>query len=70
MPIYEYRCPCCEENFEVIKSRANDVASDLDQPCPKCSILSQRIPLSQTSSPVFKGTGFYQTDYKSKSSQK
>ena len=60
MPIYEYRC----ENghtFEVIQSMSDDPV----ETCEECGA-----PVERVFHPVavhFKGSGFYSTDYKSKS---
>jgi putative FmdB family regulatory protein len=60
MPIYEYRCPNGHE-FEVFQSMAEDPVSR----CRECGA-----PVERVFHPVavhFKGSGFYATDYKSKS---
>ncbi len=40
MPIYEYRCPKCGTDFELMRSmsQSNDPA-----PCPKCGAVSERL---------------------------
>ncbi len=59
MPTYEYKCPKCGTEFEVFqKITAKAVAK-----CPKCGSKADR-QLSGGAGLVFKGTGFYITDYK------
>ena len=61
MPTYDYKCPKCETVFEVVhKMSARHVAK-----CPKCGTRAER-QLSGGHGIVFKGTGFYETDYKRK----
>ncbi len=59
MPTYEYKCPKCGTEFEVFqKITAKAVAK-----CPKCGAKADR-QLSGGAGLVFKGSGFYITDYK------
>ena len=59
MPTYEYKCPKCGTQFELFqKMSAKAVAR-----CPKCGAMADR-QLSGGGGLVFKGTGFYITDYK------
>ena len=62
MPIYEYQCSNCEEKFE-IRQGFKDKAIAV---CPVCKCNARRlfspVPI------VFKGSGFYITDSRSKSS--
>ena len=66
MPTYEYRCSACShelEEFQYIK----------DAPlkkCPKCGKNTLKRLISGGAAIVFKGKGFYQTDYRSDSYQK
>ena len=60
MPIYEYRCTN-GHTFEVIQSMSDDPI----ETCEQCGA-----PVERVFHPVavhFKGSGFYSTDYKSKS---
>jgi len=57
MPIYEYRCPDCEQVFEEWQSDY----TERELPCPVCNGASKRL-ISHTSF-VLKGTGWYTTDY-------
>ncbi|AXC11324.1 hypothetical protein ACPOL_1988 [Acidisarcina polymorpha] len=62
MPLYEYRCTACGHRFEKIQSFS---APD-EKECPVCKGAVERL----ISAPAvqFKGSGFYSTDYPSKSS--
>ena len=62
MPIYEYRCEN-GHNFEVIQSMSDD-------PVEVCEVCGA--PVERVFHPVavhFKGSGFYSTDYKTKSKE-
>jgi len=59
MPTYEYKCPKCGTVFE----RFQKITSKPQLPCPKCGATAQRL-ISGGSGIVFKGSGFYETDYK------
>ena len=59
MPTYEYRCPEGHE-FEHFYRKISDSASEL--PCPECGKIATR-RLSGGAGLVFKGSGFYLTDY-------
>jgi putative FmdB family regulatory protein len=59
MPTYDYKCPKCGTLFErVQKMKDPHVAK-----CPKCGAKAER-QLSGGHGIVFKGSGFYETDYK------
>jgi putative FmdB family regulatory protein len=64
MPTYEYKCKNCGHAFEVFHS----MSSDPVKVCPKCGGEVKKL-ISAGSTPIFKGSGFYQTDYKNKSSK-
>src|SRR5258705_13778621 len=59
MPTYEFRCPNGHE-FERIYRTISGAASEV--PCPECGVTATRI-LSAGGGLVFKGSGFYLTDY-------
>jgi putative FmdB family regulatory protein len=65
MPTYEYKCLACSNTFEVFQSM-ND---KLIEECPKCGGKVKRL-IGAGSGPIFKGSGFYQTDYKNSSKPK
>jgi putative FmdB family regulatory protein len=59
MPTYEYRCPAGHE-FEKFTQKMSDAQSEL--PCPSCGKVAAR-RMSAGGGLVFKGSGFYITDY-------
>jgi putative FmdB family regulatory protein len=59
MPTYEYRCPEGHE-FERFYRKISDATAELE--CPTCGKLSTRV-LSAGGGLLFKGSGFYLTDY-------
>ena len=61
MPIYEYECLTCGTTFEKRQSFSAEPVSD----CPNGHGETRR--LLSTPAIVFKGSGFYETDYKKKS---
>lgn len=65
MPTYQYRCPSCGHEFEEFQSMSEDPI----ELCPKCGKKPQRL-ISGGAGLIFKGSGFYITDYKKKESRK
>lgn len=59
MPNYDYDCASCNQTFEVFQSMS---AAPLEQ-CPNCGGKVQR-RIHGGSGLIFKGSGFYLTDYK------
>lgn len=59
MPTYEYKCPKCQTVFDVVHKMKDKPAVK----CPKCRAKAER-QLSGGHGIHFKGTGFYETDYK------
>src|ERR1035437_9231256 len=60
MPTYEYNCTACGndfERFESITARPNKV-------CPECNKKKAVRRISSGGGLIFKGSGFYATDYK------
>jgi putative FmdB family regulatory protein len=62
MPTYDYKCKDCNYTFEIFQ---NMTAKPLEN-CPKCGGKLKRL-IGTGAGPIFKGKGFYQTDYKNKS---
>ncbi|MHB1136076.1 MAG: FmdB family zinc ribbon protein [Coriobacteriia bacterium] len=58
MPAYDYRCPSCDDVFEVVRALTNRE----DVVCSKCGTTAKR--LFSPVGVVFKGTGFHNTDYR------
>ena len=63
MPTYDYRCKSCGFEFEEFQPMSADPLII----CPKCAEPSLRRLMSSGVGLVFKGSGFYQTDYKKSS---
>jgi putative FmdB family regulatory protein len=63
MPTYEYHCDACEHNFDEFQS-INDKPL---KKCPKCGKPKLRRVFGAGAAIIFKGSGFYQTDYRSES---
>ena len=61
MPTYDYECKQCGYTFEVFHA----IAESYNKKCPKCSGRVQKL-ISGGSGLIFKGNGFYATDYKKK----
>jgi len=59
MPTYDYKCEKCGEVFE----RFQKITDDPVKKCPECSGPVRRL-IGTGSGLIFKGSGFYQTDYK------
>jgi putative FmdB family regulatory protein len=70
MPLYEYKCDKCQAVFDSYKSQSMGCQEDPGSECPTCKASSRRVEISTTSEPVFKGKGFYATDYKGKTTYK
>lgn len=61
MPTYEYQCKDCGHRFEEFQSMTAEPVSI----CPECKGKTDRL-ITGGAGFVFKGSGFYQTDYRSK----
>ena len=67
MPNYDYRCDSCDQTFEVFQSMNDPKLTD----CPDDACTGQVKRLIGTGSGlIFKGSGFYETDYRSDSYKK
>ena len=60
MPTYEYRCTSCSHEFEKFQRMSEEPGAE----CPECGAKSERL-LSGGAGLLFKGSGFYITDYRS-----
>ena len=65
MPPYEYRCNECGHEFEVFQNMSDDPVKT----CPVCNGCVERL-ISAGGGLLFKGSGFYTTDYRSDSYKK
>jgi putative FmdB family regulatory protein len=62
MPTYEYECEKCGHRFEVFHSMSEEPRKR----CPKCRGKLRRL-IGTGAGMIFKGSGFYVTDYRSDS---
>ena len=63
MPTYEYECAKCGHEFEQFQSMRDEPLKK----CPACKKAGLRRLVGGGAGLIFKGTGFYITDYKNKS---
>ena len=66
MPTYDYQCDACDHEFELFQS----ISDPVKRKCPKCGKQKLRRLFGTGAAVVFKGSGFYQTDYRSDSYKK
>lgn len=66
MPSYEYKCDACGHEFEEFQG----IKDDPLKKCPQCKKNKLRRLISGGAAIVFKGSGFYQTDYRSEAYKK
>ena len=66
MPTYDYLCEACNHEFELYQS----IKAEPEKKCPKCGKKKLRRLIGSGAALVFKGSGFYQTDYRSESYKK
>ncbi|MBN1437322.1 MAG: zinc ribbon domain-containing protein [Sedimentisphaerales bacterium] len=61
MPTYEYKCEACGHDFEQFQS----ITADPIRKCPACGKNKVKRLIGMGAGLIFKGSGFYQTDYRS-----
>jgi putative FmdB family regulatory protein len=66
VPTYDYICEDCGYEFE----RFQTITARAIRKCPGCGKLSARRLLGTGAGIIFKGSGFYETDYRSESYKK
>lgn len=66
MPTYDYICKNCGHKFE----RFQSITARPLRKCPECGKISLKRLIGTGSGIIFKGSGFYQTDYRSESYKK
>ena len=66
MPTYDYQCDACGHKFELYQS----ISAEPEKKCPECKKKKLRRLIGTGGAIVFKGSGFYQTDYRSDSYKK
>jgi len=60
MPTYDYKCNTCSKTFEVFKS----ITDNTQEKCPYCRSENTQKLVGAGIGIIFKGSGFYTTDYK------
>lgn len=66
MPTYDYECDSCGHEWELFQKITDDAVKQ----CPACKKKKARRLFGTGAAIVFKGSGFYQTDYRSESYKK
>lgn len=66
MPTYEYECKSCSHKFDFFQKITDEPLKQ----CPKCKKLTLERLIGTGSGIIFKGPGFYATDYRSESYRK
>ena len=66
MPTYDYKCSACSHEFEQFQSMKDKAL----RKCPKCGKPALERLIGTGGAIIFKGSGFYQTDYRSDSYKK
>ncbi len=65
MPTYDYQCKECNHTFEAFQKMSDAPLTE----CPECSGSVKRL-IGTGAGIIFKGSGFYCTDYKKKEEPK
>ena len=66
MPTYEYNCRNCDHEFELFQQ----MTAPVKRKCPQCGKLTLQRLIGTGAGVLFKGNGFYETDYRSESYRK
>lgn len=66
MPTYDYACDACQYTFELFQG----IKDPVRRKCPKCGKQKLRRLIGTGGGFLFKGSGFYVTDYRSESYKK
>jgi putative FmdB family regulatory protein len=61
MPTYDYECKACHHRWELFQS----IKAEPEKKCPKCGKRQAQRLIGAGAGIIFKGSGFYQTDYRS-----
>ena len=61
MPTYDYLCESCEHEFEKFQS----ITANPLKKCPSCGKMKLNRLIGTGAGVIFKGSGFYETDYRS-----
>ncbi|WP_182868481.1 FmdB family zinc ribbon protein [Rhodopirellula sp. JC639] len=66
MPTYDYECGACGHEMELFQG----INDPVKKKCPECGKLKLKRLFGSGAAIVFKGSGFYQTDYRSEGYKK
>ena len=66
MPTYDYECTNCAHRFDAFQTMSASVLKE----CPKCHQDKLKRLIGKGSGIIFKGPGFYSTDYRKKTPEK
>ena len=66
MPTYDYVCDACDHKFELFQS----ITESVKRKCPECKKPKLRRLFGTGAAVMFKGSGFYTTDYRSEGYKK
>lgn len=66
MPTYDYICKACDKTFEIFHSMKDPARTE----CPDCGEPSLEKQIGTGAGIIFKGSGFYETDYKKTAADK
>ena len=66
MPTYDYECDACDAAWEMFQKMTDEPVKK----CPECGKRKARRLFGTGAAIMFKGSGFYETDYRSKDYQK
>lgn len=66
MPTYDYQCTSCEHEFEAFQRMSEAPLSD----CPACAQPALKRKIGLGAGFIFKGSGFYETDFKDRTGYK
>lgn len=62
MPTYEYECHSCGRSMDIFQRMTEEPLKK----CPECGELALKRKIGTGAGIIFKGSGFYETDYKRK----
>ena len=66
MPTYDYECDACGHTWELFQK----ITDEPEKKCPQCKKKKARRLFGTGAAIMFKGSGFYETDYRSESYKK